>query len=73
MMMLMLLLLLLRFLHTPTPTAVPVVSYAKHICPYSYVQHCDKVHTYMTCSPTAKPLMACAEGVVLDHPAPLAE
>ena len=34
------------------------------------------VHTtrpQMTCRPTAEPLMACAEGVVLDHPAPLAE
>jgi hypothetical protein len=41
--------------------------HSKHVYIHTYI------HTYMTCRPTAQPLMACAEGVVLDHPAPLAE
>ena len=38
---------------------------------YETAKEC--IHQYMTCRPAAEPLMACAEGVVLDHPAPLAE
>jgi hypothetical protein len=54
--------LMLNTEYTYTPT--------DYIC---RTQQRDAVRTDMTCRPTAEPLMACAEGVVLDHPAPLAE
>jgi hypothetical protein len=59
---------------TPDAPAVPYAEYRIYHLHTHKLQHNRNVLTYMTCRPTAEePLMACAAGVVLDHPAPLAE
>jgi len=78
-MLLFLLLFLLLFRVLLLSESCRLMLNTEYTCTYMPTDYVERrkemlyVQTDMTCRPTAEPLMACAEGVVLDHPAPLAE